>query len=88
MVMFCDSNYATNTKTRNNGSGLFTKLGVTLLTSSSKTQRTIKLISMKAEYVALLECAQEVKFVRMSLKEMTEVQKPVVVCKDNQGAIF
>ena len=39
-----------------------------------------------AEYVALLAYAQEVKFVNMLLEEMTEVQKPSVVYKDNKGA--
>ena len=38
--------------------------------------------------MALSACAQEVKFVNMILEEITEVQKPSVLCEDNQGAIF
>ena len=38
--------------------------------------------------MALSECIQEIKFVSMLLEEMTEVQKPSVIYKDNQGAIL
>ena len=55
VVIFCNYNHATNTETRNIVSGIFTKLGVKILPCSSKTQRTINLRSMEAEYVALLE---------------------------------
>ena len=63
-------------------------LGWKLLTCSSKTQRNVTLSSMKSEYVALSACAQEVNFVSMLLREMTEVEKPSVIYEDNQGAIF
>ena len=88
VVVFFYSNYATNMEIRNSVSVVFTKLGVTLLMCSSKTQMTITLNSMELECVSLSACAQEVKFVSMSLEEMTELQKPVVVCTDNQGALF
>ena len=64
-VMFCDSNYAMNKETRKSVSGLVATLGVTLLTRSSKPQRTIKLISTEFKCISLLELAQEVKFVNM-----------------------
>ena len=54
----------------------------------SKSQRTVTLISMEADYVALSACAHEVKFVSMFLVEMTKVEKPYVIYEDNQGAIF
>ena len=38
--------------------------------------------------MALSQFAQEVKFVSMSLEEMTEVKKPSVIYEDNQGDIF
>ena len=46
------------------------------------------MIGTEAEYIALLVCAQEVKFVNMLLEEMTEVQKPSVVYEENKGEIF
>ena len=84
----CDYNYATDKVTRKSISTIVAKLGGTLITFLSKTQRTLTLISIAAEYVALLACAQEVKFFKMLLEEMAEVQNPSVVHENNQGAIF
>ena len=47
-VIICDSNYATDMKTRKSASNILATLGVTLLTCSSETQRTIKLVSTEA----------------------------------------
>ena len=87
-VIFCDYNFPTNKGTRKSFRGLVGTLGGTLPTSSFKTQSTIIFISTEVNYVALSACAQEVKFVNMLLEEMSEVQKPEFVNKDNQGAIF
>ena len=38
--------------------------------------------------MALLACAQEENFLNMLLGEMSEVQKPSVMYKDNQGVIY
>ena len=43
-LIFCDSNYATAKETRNSVSILVATLGGTLITRSSKTQRTVTLI--------------------------------------------
>ena len=45
VAMFCDSNYATYKKTIKSISGLVVILAGTLVTCSSKTQRTLTLIS-------------------------------------------
>ena len=50
-VMFCDYNYTTDKDTRKSVSGLVTAFGGTLLTCLSKTQRTVTLISIEAEYI-------------------------------------
>ena len=60
--MFFDLNYFTDKEARNSVRGLVNTLGGTLLTRSSKTQRTVTLNSIEAECVALSECTQEVKF--------------------------
>ena len=67
-VMFYDYNYATEKETRKSVSGLVSTIGWTLLMCSSKTQRTVTLISTEAEYVALPACTQEVKFISMLLE--------------------
>ena len=53
LVMFCDSSYATKKETRISVSGLVEILRGILLTCLSKTQSTITLISIEAEYVEL-----------------------------------
>ena len=63
-------------------------LVVTLLPCFSKTQRTIILICIEYEYVALLSYVQDVKFFNMLLQEISEVQKPENLHEYNQGAIF
>ena len=78
-VIFCDSNYSTDNETRNSVSSLVATLGGTLLTCLSKTQRTVTLSSIEAEYVGISSCTQEVKIISMLLEEMTEVQKPSAV---------
>ena len=67
-VMFCSFNYSTDKETRNSVSSLVATLGVTILTFSPKTQITVMLSSIEAEYVALSECAQEFKFVNLLLE--------------------
>ena len=46
------------------------------------------MISTYAEYVALLGYAQEVNFINILLEEITEVNIPSVMYKDNKGAIL
>ena len=87
-VMFCDSNYTTDKETRKSVRGLVDTIGGTLLTCSPKNHRIVMLIITEADYVALSEYSQEVKFVNILREEMTEVQKPSVVYEDNQGEIF
>ena len=87
-VIFFNSNYATYKETRNIVSSLVTTLGRELIMCLSKTQRTVTLISTEAEYVALVECAQEVKFVRILLEEIYQVKNQLVVYEDNKRTIF
>ena len=83
-----NSNFATDKETRKGVSGLVATLRGTLISCSSKTQGMIMFFGTEAKYVALSEFAQEVDFVNVLLKEMTEVHKPSVVYKGNQGSIF
>ena len=80
-VVLCNSNYAMDKETRNSVSIIFATLGGTLLKCPLKTQRTIALSIMEAEYVALLELAQEVIFFNMLLQEIKKVKKPEIVHK-------
>ena len=62
-VMFCDYIYVLEQDTRKSVSGIVATLGGTLITYSSRTQRTVTLSCIEAEYVVISECAQEVRLV-------------------------
>ena len=63
-------------------------LGGSLLNWSSKKQRIVTLSSTEAEYIALSECAQEMKFEWMLLNELLDQATPATIHEDNTGAIF
>ena len=67
LVIFCDSNYATDKDTINSVSGLVTTLGGALLICLSKIHRNLRLSSTEAEYVVFSAFSQDVKFVSMLL---------------------
>jgi hypothetical protein len=55
----------------------------------SKGQKSVKLLSSKARFVALSEGAKDIKFVVQILLSMgIPVKLPVIVKVDNVGAIF
>ena len=81
-VMFCDSNYATDRDTIKSVSG------GTLLTCLLKTHSNFTLKITEAEFMALSEFSQEVKFVSMFLVEMKKMQNLSIIYEDNQGTIF
>ena len=88
LVIFCDSNYATDKDTRKSVSGLVATLEGTLLTYFSKTHRNLTLSCIEAEYVVLTVCSQEVNFVSVLMGQMTKVQNTSIIYEDNQGTIF
>ena len=55
----------------------------------SKSQKSITLSSLEAEYVVLSEAAKEIKFVYQLLLSIgIQVKLPIIVRVDNVGAIF
>ena len=86
--MFLYLDYAVDKDTRKIVSGLVATLVGTILTCSSKTQRTVVVSITEAEYVALSACAQGVKFTSMFLVEIPKAQKTSVIYEDNQCAFF
>ena len=89
MVAFTDSDYATDPETRISISGYVLYLMGVPICWRSKGQRSITLSSTEAEYVAMSECAREVKFVYQLLTSIgVEVNTPIVIRVDNIGAMF
>jgi hypothetical protein len=86
---FVDSDYATNKDNRRSVTGYLVTVGGALVSWQSKLQKNVALSSTEAEYVAMSNCATEVKFVRMLLREITgEEQETSILHEDNTGAIF
>jgi len=89
MVIYSDSDYATDPETRLSVSGFVLYLCGVPIVWRTKQQRSVTLSSSEAEYYALSEAAKEVRFIYQLLKEMGfDVELPITVRVDNIGAIF
>jgi hypothetical protein len=53
----------------------------------SKTQPTMALLSIEAEYISLASGAQEVKFLQMLLTEIVYCVQPGILLDDNTRAV-
>jgi hypothetical protein len=86
MVGYRDSDYATDHKTRISISGYTLYLMGVPISWRSKGQKSVTLSSTEAEYIAMSECAKEIKFVHQLLTSMgIKLDLPIVVRVDNIG---
>ena len=86
---YVDSNFATDVNDRRSTTGYIVTLGESVISWKSKKQGSTTLSSTEAEYVALSQCACELKFLSMLLKEMkVRLKLPIMLREDNTGAIF
>ena len=86
---YVDSNFATDMNDRRSTTGYIIILGGNVISWKSKKQGSTTLSSTEAEYVALSQCAYELKFLSMLLRDMRIWLKlPVILREDNTGAIF
>ena len=83
VVNYTDASYGVKSV-----SGMICTIGGTVVSWSSRTQKITTLSSTEAEYIALGECAQELKFVCMLLQEIGVGEFPGKIFEDNEGAIF
>ena len=83
VVNYTDASYAVKSV-----SGMVCTVGGTVSSWGSRTQKITTLSSTEAEYIALGECAQELKFVSMLLREIGIGEFPGKIFEDNEGAIF
>merc|ERR1712139_32645 len=89
IVVFSDSDYATDPETRISVSGFVLYVCGVPVSWASRGQKSVTLSSTEAEYVALSEAAKEVKFVYQLMTEIgIEVKLPITIRVDNVGAIF
>jgi histone deacetylase 1/2 len=90
VIAYVDSDWAANKVNRKSTTGYLVTIGGALISWQSKGQQTVTLSSTEAEYVAMSQCGQEIKFIAMLLNEVTggKVTLPSILREDNTGAIF
>ena len=83
-----DSDFAKDPQKRRSVSGWATFLNDAPVTIKSKMQEIATLCVTEAELVAAVQCAQDMIFTMRVLELIgLQVEKPMVLCLDNQGAI-
>eukprot|EP01082_Thalassiosira_pseudonana_P004207 g3736.t1 g3736 contig13:32484-34808(-) len=89
IVVYSDSDYATDPDTRRSTSGYILYLREVPIAWKSKAQQSVSLSSTEAEWIALSEAVKEIKFVVNLLESMKiKVNYPIKCRVDNIGAIF
>jgi hypothetical protein len=87
--LFCDSDWASDSKKRINITGFILYLMNVPVCWRSKSQKGVTLSSSEAEYVAMSEAVKEVNFIYYYLRYIgIEVEMPIIVKTDNVGAMF
>ena len=96
---YCDSTWASDVSDRHSVGGYLIFIGDSLVSWSSKKQKSIALSSTEAEYMSLGACCQETLYIQYILKSvlttpipkvhsnlLRELPDPTIYC-DNMGAI-
>jgi hypothetical protein len=87
--VFCDSDWAGDSEKRISVSGFIVYLMNVPVCWRSKAQRGVTLSNSEAEYVAISEAVNKVKFIYYLLREIAiEVNLLIAVKTDNVGAMF
>ena len=90
MQIYCDSDWAADTRDRKSTTGYLIRLGAGLISWKSCKQQSVSVSSTEAEYKALAKCLQELMWLRQLFDQMelgVRLPCPVVVNQDNQSAI-
>jgi hypothetical protein len=86
---YCDSNYVGDKDTRRSVTGYAIYLNGCLIAWKSKSQRSVTLSSLEAEYVSILEIAKDFLFVKQNLEFANiTICYPIIVHVNNIGAIY
>ena len=89
LTRYCDSDFAANKNDRRSVTCYLIRLNGSTIAWKSKKQSLTTLSSTEAEYVALSQCACELKFLFQLLNELgVSLQIPIVIHEDNAGTLF
>jgi hypothetical protein len=85
---YVDADHATNKDDRRSVTGYTFVLAGGPVSWQSKTQPTVALSSMEAEYMAACSATQEALWLAMLLEQMSiQISKPIVLNEDNQSCV-
>jgi hypothetical protein len=85
--IYTDANWGGDTETRRSTTGVVVKLNGDLICWQTKKQRTVARSSTEAEYMALSEATSEAMWIRIWVKEVSDINVAVQMYCDNQSAI-
>ena len=89
VMAMCDSDNSGDLDTRKSVTGYLVFINGSLVAWRSRGQKTVSLSSCESEYYAMAEVAQELLYIKQILEFLhVEVELPMIVKCDNQGAIF
>jgi len=86
LVAYTDSDWAGDKNSRRSTSGYIIQIFGNTVSFGSKVQKTVALSSTEAELMAVTEGVKEILYIKNLLSEFIEVQLPIPVHVDNQGA--
>jgi hypothetical protein len=87
--IFCDSEWAGDSKTRISVTGFTLYLINVPICLQSKPQKGVTLSSSEAEYMAMSEAVKEIRFIYYLLRDIgLKVDLSILVKTDNVGAMF
>lgn len=84
---YADADWAGDVKTRKSTSGYIFKLGGATLSWASRKQGNVTLSSTEAEYVALSEACQEIKWLKILFEDFNIKILKAVIKEDNQSCL-
>ena len=88
LVAYTNSDWAADKIQRRSITGYFCKLANSIISWRSHAQRTVALLSMEAEYMAISDCSWQAIWIKTLIKELGIKIRSILIYGDNQGSIF
>ena len=88
LIAYADADWASDTVGRKAVSGNLIMLAGAPILWSSRKQKTTALSSTESEYMSASDCCKQILWVEHLYEELGFNIKSIILCVDNQGAIF
>ena len=88
LMAYADSDWASDLTNRKSTTGYMVKLAGAIFSWNLRAQKTIALLSTKAEYISLSDTSKQLIWIKNLLSELGTTLSPIPLMGDNQGSIF